>query len=75
MPDLPGPKRRKPLRAKRSGLGLDDDECGVPASPHSLAQKSRPIGVNFGFFTNDADAELVPERKALQLESGSGFEG
>src|SRR5947207_2625233 len=55
MPDLPGPKKRRKAFSVPSdhSLGLDDDECGAPFSPHSYsqAQRSRSSGVNFGFFT------------------------
>jgi hypothetical protein len=64
--------------AKRSGLGLDDDECGAPVSPHS-AQPSPEEPVEWGqlrlLYRAMQNAQLVPERKIFQLGSGSGFEG
>ena len=78
MPDLPGPKKAKafPVPSDHS-LGLDDDECGAPFSPHS-AQPSpeEPVeGCQLRLLHRTMqNAELVPERKVFQLESGSRFE-
>src|SRR2546429_983799 len=78
MPDLPCPKKAKafPVPSDHS-LGLDDDECGAPFSPHS-AQPSpeEPVeGCQLRLlYRTMQNAELVPERKVFQLESGSRFE-
>jgi hypothetical protein len=59
------------------GLGLDDDECGAPLSPHS-AQPSPEEPVEWCqlrlLHRTMQNAELMPKRKVFQLESGSGFE-
>ena len=78
MPDLPCPKKAKAFPVPSDhGFGLDDDECGAPVSPHS-AQPSpeQPVeGCQPGLLHRTMqNAELVPERKVLQLESGSGLE-
>jgi hypothetical protein len=63
--------------AKRSQSRLDDDECGAPFSPH-FAQPSpeEPVeGCQLRLLHRTMqNAELVPERKVFQLESGSGFD-
>src|SRR2546427_196415 len=77
MPDLPCPKKAKafPVPSDHS-LGLDDDECGAPFSPHS-AQPSpeEPVeGCQLRLLHRTMqNAELVPERKVFQLESGLRF--
>ena len=78
MPDLPCPKKAKAFAVPSDhGLGLDDDKCGAPIGPHS-AQPSPEEPVDWGQlgFLDRAmqNAQLVPERKVFQLESGSGFE-
>ena len=78
MPDLPCPKKAKAFPVPSDhGLGLDDDECGAPVSPHS-AQPSPKEPVEWGqlrlLHRTMQNAELVPERKVFQLESGSRFE-
>src|SRR4029077_6037390 len=78
MPDLPRPKKAKAFPVPSDhGLGLDDDECGAPVSPHS-AQPSpeAPVeGCQLGLLHRTMqNAQLVPERKVFQLESGSGLE-
>src|SRR6266567_5277454 len=77
MPDLPCPKKAKAFPVPSdNGLGLDDDECGAPVRPHS-AQPSpeEPVeGCQLRLLHRAMqNAQLVPERKVFQLESGSGF--
>ena len=77
MPDLPSPKKAKAFPVPSDhGFGLDDDECGAPVSPHS-AQPSPEEPVEWGQLRlldrAMQNAQLVPERKVFQLESGSGF--
>src|SRR5438034_5740609 len=67
MPDLPGPKKAKAFPVPSDhGLGLDDDECGAPVSPHS-AQPSPEEPVEWGQLglldRAMQNAQLVPERK------------
>jgi len=76
-PDLPGPKKAKSFPVPSDhGFGLDDHECGAPVRPHS-AQPSPEEPVEWGqlrlLHRAMQNAQLVPERKVFQLESGSGF--
>src|SRR5713226_1188889 len=78
MPDLPCPKKAKafPVPSDHS-LGLDDDECGAPFSPHSAqpSPEEPAEGCQLRLLHRTMqNAELVPERKVFQLEGGSGLE-
>src|SRR5712692_8228688 len=77
-PDPPSPKKAKAFPVPSDhGLGLDDDECAAPVSPHSAQPcPEKPVeGCQLRLLHRTMqNAELVPERNVFQLESGSGFE-
>jgi len=64
-------------RRNQSKYQFATDKCGAPVSPHS-AQPSPEEPVEWGqlrlLHRAMQNAQLVPERKVFQLESGSGFE-
>jgi hypothetical protein len=78
IPDFPCPQKAKAFPVPSDhGFGLDDDECGAPVSPYSV-QPGPEKPVEWGQLRlldrTMQNAQLVPERKVFQLESGSGFE-